>query len=103
MREQDATAGRDDDGRQPVADRDFDVSPSLLQLLDVYLGLALAADVHERHLRAEADDDAFDCLAALETARLDGGFEHRCEIFLIAHWRAPGWRKDFNYRGRGPG
>ena len=86
-REHDAAAGGDDHRLDAIADRHLDVAVGVLQLRDVDLGLALAADVDEGHLRAERDDGALDGLAAIELARLDGRFEHRGEIFfLLAHY-----------------
>ena len=85
-RQHDAAAGRHDHRLDAVADRDLDVALVVLQLLDVDLGLALAADADEGHLRPEAGDDALDGLAPLEPARLDRRLEHRREIFfLLAH------------------
>ena len=65
-REHDAAAGRDDHRLDAIADRDLDVAVGVLQLREVDLRLALAADVDERHLRAEGDDGALDGLAPLE-------------------------------------
>ncbi len=59
----------------------------VLQLREIDLRLALAADVDEGHLRAKRDDGALDGLATIESAGLDGRFEHRREIFfLLAHF-----------------
>ena len=82
----DAAAGRHDHRLDAVADRDLDVALVVLQLLEVDLGLALAADADEGHFRPEAGDDALDGLAALEPLGLDRRLEHRREIFfLLAH------------------
>jgi hypothetical protein len=54
----------------------------VLQLGDLDLGFALAADVDERHLPADRDDGAFDGLAAPEPLRLDRRLEHCCKVFL---------------------
>ena len=85
-RQPDAAAGRDHHGADAIADRELDVAIGVLQLGDIKLRLAFAADVDERHFRPDPDDGALDRLSAIELARLDGRFEHRCEIFfLIAH------------------
>ena len=101
-RQHDAAAGRHDHRLDAVADRDLDVAFVVLQLFEVDLGFALAADADEGHLRAEAGDDALDGLAAVEPARLDRRLEHRREIFfLLAHCLLLGtWYSD-NYRPRG--
>ena len=85
-RQHDAAARRHDHRLDAVADRDLDVALVVLELLDVDLRLALAADADEGDLRPEPGDDALDGLAALEAARLDRRLEHRREIFfLLAH------------------
>ena len=97
--EDDAAAGRDDHRLDAIADRHVDVAFVVLQLLEVDLGFALAADADEGHLRPESGDDAFDGLAALEAARLDRRFEHRREIFfLLAHCLLLGTWYSGNYR-----
>ena len=61
----------------------------VLQLGKVDLRLALSSDADEGHFRTERDDRPLDGLALLESARLDGRLEHRCEIFfLLAHGRS---------------
>ena len=82
----DTAAGRHDHRLNSVADRDLERAVGVLQLRDIDLRLALAADVDERHLRAERDDGALDGLATLESAGLDGRLEHCREIFLLAHF-----------------
>ena len=69
-----------------VADGDLERAVVILQLGDFDRGLALAADVDERHLRADRDDRALDGLAPLEALRFDRRLEHRGEIFVgLAH------------------
>ena len=70
-REHDAAARGDDDRGDAIADRHLDITVGVLQLLDVDLGLALAADVDESRLRAKRNDGALDRLPAIEPARLD--------------------------------
>ena len=58
-------------------------SPSVvLQFVDLNRGFALAADVDERHFRANRDDRALEGLALLEALRLDRSLEHRGEVFV---------------------
>ena len=56
-REHDAAAGRHDHGLDAIADGHLDVAVGVLQLRDVDLGFALAADVDEGHLRPNRHDD----------------------------------------------
>ena len=74
--------GRHHHGLNAVADRDLDVAVGVLQLLDLNLSFTLAADVHERHFRAERDDRALDGLTPLEALRFEGRLEHRGKIFV---------------------
>ena len=70
--------------RSPIDD--LDVAVLVLQLGNVDLRLALPSDADEGHFRTERDDGPLDGLALLESTRLDGRLEHRCEIFfLLAH------------------
>ena len=73
--------------RSPI---DTSMSPVVvLQLGKVDLRLALSSDADEGHFRTERDDGPLDGLALLESTRLDGRLEHRCEIFfLLAHGRS---------------
>src|SRR4030095_1922923 len=84
-REHDAAAGRDHHRANAIADRHVDSAVGVLQLLDVDLGLALAAHVDARPLPPDRAHRALDGLAAAELARLDRRLEHRAEIFGIAH------------------
>ena len=85
-REHDAAACGDDHRLNAIADRHRDLAVGVLQLGEIDLSLALATDVDKGDLRAEPNDGAFDGLAPIELARLDGRLEHRAEIFfLIAH------------------
>ena len=70
------------DGLDAVADGGFENTLGVLQFVDLDHGLALAADVDERHLRADCDDRALDGLTPLEALRLKRSLEHRCEIFI---------------------
>ena len=68
-----------------MADGDFVDAVRVLQLADVDHGFALAADVDERHLRANRDNPALDGLTLLELpGLLAGRREHRGEIFFRA-------------------
>ena len=69
-----------------VAGGDLEIAVGVLQFVDLDHGLALAADVDERHLRADRDDRALDGLTPLEALRLERSLEHRGEIFVgLAH------------------
>ncbi len=78
--------GRHDHRLDAVADRDLENAFVVLQFGDLDQGLALAADVDERHLRADRDDRALDGLTLLDVLRLERSLEHRGEIFIgFAH------------------
>ena len=69
-----------------VADRDLEHAFVVLQFGNLDQGLALAADVDERHLRADRDDGAFDGLPSLDMFCLARSLEHRGEVFIrLAH------------------
>ena len=73
-----------------VADGDLEIAVVVLQFGDLDRGFALAADVDERHLRADRDDRALDGLTLLEALRLERRLEHRGEIFVgLAHGTPP--------------
>ena len=80
--ERQSPRGRHDHRLDAVADRDLESAVVVLQLGDVDCGLALAADVDERDLRADRDDRALDGLPLLEAPRLARRLEHRGEIFF---------------------
>ncbi len=81
-----ASLGRHDHRLDAVADRDLENAFVVLQFGDLDHGLALPADVDERHGRTDPDDRAFDRLALLDALRLGRSLEHRGEIFVgLAH------------------
>ena len=82
-RERQPAVGRHHHRLDAVADRHLEHAVGVLQLGDVDLRLALAADVDERHLRADRDDRAFDGLPSLEAPRLKRRLEHGREIFFF--------------------
>ena len=85
-RERQAADGRHDHRLDAVAGGDLEVALGIPQLADLDRGLAFAADVHERHRRADGHDGALDGLTLLEALRLQRSFEHRGKIFLgLAH------------------
>ena len=71
-----------DDRGDAVADRRLERTVVVLQLGDVEHRFALAADVDQGHLVADADDGAFDRLAFRETAGSCGRLEQRREILF---------------------
>ena len=84
--ERQPSLGRHHHRLDAVADGDLERAVVVLQFVDLDRGLALAADVDERHLRADRDDRALDGLALLEALRLERRLEHRGEIFIgLAH------------------
>ena len=84
--ERQPSLGRHHHRLDAVADGDLESAVVVLQFGDLDHGLALAADVDERHLRADRDDRALDGLALLEALRLERRLEHRGEIFIgLAH------------------
>ena len=72
--------------RSPTATSSFAVG--ILQFGEIDRRFALAADVDERDVLADADDPAFDRLTSVDPLRLQRRLEHRREIlFLLAHVR----------------
>ena len=86
-------------GLNAVADGDLEIAVGVLQFVDVDRGFALAADVDERHLRADRDDRALDGLALLEALRFERSLEHRGEIFVGLAHGAGGIIRPFSARG----
>jgi hypothetical protein len=79
-RERQPAHGRHDYSVNAVADGDLQIALGVLQFVDFYRGFAFAADVDERHLRANRDDRALDGLALLEALRFERSLEHRSEV-----------------------
>ena len=63
-----------------IANRNLEGAVRVLELGHVDDGLALAADVDQRDLRADRDDRALDGLAPGQRLRLDRRLEQRGEI-----------------------
>ena len=63
--------------------QDFEDAVLVFQLADVEHGLALAAHVHERDFRADADNGAFDGLPLGQRGGPRGGLEQRRELVLL--------------------
>ena len=85
-RERQPAHGRHHHRLDAVAGGDLEVALGVPQFANLDRGLALAADVHERHRRADGHDGALDRLTLLEALRLERRFEHRRKIFLgLAH------------------
>ena len=74
-----------------VADGDLERAFVVLQFGNLDQGLALAADVDERYLRADRDDGAFDGLTPLDVFRLARRLEQR-PAHGILQLSANAWR-----------
>src|SRR6185436_18728854 len=77
------------------ADRDLERARFVLQLGDVDLGFAFAADVDKRHLRTDRDDPALDGLPPREPLRLGGSGKQRGEILGVGLGHRGSFRSRF--------